>query len=319
MNRGKRGIALDLTTPQGVARAKMLVAGADIVIENYAAGVMDKLGLGADALMALRPGLIMVSMGAFGATGPWSHFRAYGSTVEHASGLPHVNGRADWPPCLQFIAYGDPIAGIYGAAAALSALHGRNHQGGSWIDLSQVECLFQLGASSIIASQTEGDPPRLGSRNLHIAPRCVIATREPDDAVAVAVPDEKTWLGLCAVLGRDDWAADASLRSAAGRNARADEIEGALALWASTQTAAQAADVLQAGGVPAAPVVPTHALPDQPHLLAGDVWAFLERRYVGRHMMANAPYLVDGARLALRRPAPTVGEHTDAVLAELDA
>jgi crotonobetainyl-CoA:carnitine CoA-transferase CaiB-like acyl-CoA transferase len=312
-NRSKRGIAIDLTTADGVAKAKALIANADVVVENYAPGVMHKLGLGPEALLRLRPGLVMLSMGAFGAIGPWSHFRAYGSTVEHSSGFPHVNGHADWPPAMQHVAYGDPIAGVYGAFAVLSALAAREREGGAWLDLSQVECLFQLNADAIIAAQIEGDPPRLGSRSTRIAPRCVIPCAG-DESIAIAVTDLTAWRGLCDVLGRDDWVMDDALDTVAGRNARAYEIESALRAWARELTAADAAAQLQASDVAAAPIVPGHDLPEQPHLTATGVWAFLDRRHIGRHMMIAPPYIMDRHRIELTRAAPTVGEHTEEVL-----
>jgi crotonobetainyl-CoA:carnitine CoA-transferase CaiB-like acyl-CoA transferase len=293
------------------------VADADLVIENYAPGVMAKLGLDPATLQAIRPGLIMVSMGAFGATGPWSFFRAYGSTVEHASGMPHVNGQADWPPALQHGAYGDPVAGVYAAVAALACLHGRDRLGGAWVDLAQVECLFQLGADEIIAAQLDGDPPRLGNRNPHMAPRAVVATADPEQALAVVVTGDVAWRALCGVLERRDWTADPSLATAAGRNARGEEIEAALAAWAAARTAQDAAISLQAAGVPAAPVVAGHGLVDDPHLAATGAWTRIERRHVGRHLMAAPPYRVDGQRPAITRPAPLLGEHTAEVLGQL--
>ncbi|WP_374575584.1 CoA transferase [Phenylobacterium sp.] len=314
MNRGKRGICLDLTTPQGAARALELVAEADMVIENYAPGVMAKLGLDAATLQATRPGLVMVSMGAFGATGPWSFFRAYGSTVEHASGMPHINGQADWPPCLQHGAYGDPVAGLYAAVAALACLHGRDRLGGAWVDLAQVECLFQLAADGIIAAQVDGPPPRLGNRNLHLAPRTVVRTADPEQALAIVVTTPAAWTALCDVLGRGDWAADATMATAAGRNARAQEIDEAIAAWALTRPAGAAAHVLQAAGVPAAPVVAAHHLPEEPHLAATGAWMRIDRRHVGAHLMASPPYHVDGARPKITRPAPLLGEHTAELL-----
>jgi crotonobetainyl-CoA:carnitine CoA-transferase CaiB-like acyl-CoA transferase len=317
MNRGKRGISLDLTTPQGVARAKALVAGADLVIENYAPGVMAKLGLDAATLQAVRPGLVMVSMGAFGATGPWSFFRAYGSTVEHASGMPHVNGQADWPPCLQHGAYGDPVAGIYAAIAALSTLHGRDRLGGAWVDLAQVECLFQLGADVIISAQVDGDPPRLGNRNPHIAPRCVVPTADPEGWLAVAAATETQWAALCAALDRPAWASNPAFSTPGGRNAHGDEIEAVIAAWAASRSADDAAATLQAAGVPAAPVVAGHELAGQPQLSAAGAWMRMERRHVGRHLMAAPPYRVDRRRPSIARAAPLLGEHTAEVLGEL--
>ena len=317
MNRGKRGISLDLTTPEGSARARQLVARADIVIENYAPGVMAKLGLGYEALQRERPGLIMVSMGAFGASGPWSFFRAYGSTVEHASGMPHLNGQADWPPCLQHGAYGDPVAGIYGAVAALSALHGRKRVGGAWIDLAQVECLFQLGADSIIAAQVDGDPPRMGNRSPYAAPRCVAPTRNPGESVAVVVKTNTAWTALCSVIGRPDWADDETLRTPEQRNSRGADIEAALAAWAARFSADEAAAALQADGVAAAPITPIQRLATLEHLVQGGSWLYLDRRHVGRHIMAAPPYLIDGDRPVVTRPAPLLGEHTAEVLQDL--
>ncbi|HEY2706804.1 MAG TPA: CoA transferase [Caulobacteraceae bacterium] len=317
MNRGKRGVTLDLTTDDGRDKAKALVSGADIVIENYAPGVMEKLGLSHDVLQALRPGLVMVSMGAFGASGPWSHFRAYGATVEQASGMPQVNGRADWPPALQHGAYGDPVAGVYGAVAALALLNGRHRLGGAWADLAQVECLFQLGAEAIIAAQLEGPPPRQGSRHPHVAPRCVVATLDPDTPLAVSVTSLDEWCALCALLQRPDWAEDPALAAANGRNARADEIEAAIGAWAAVRTSDTAAAELQAAGVPAAPVLGALRLIDHEHLAARGTWMHIVRRHVGRHMMASPPYLIDGHRPPVTRPAPLLGEHTAEVLEEL--
>ena len=114
-----------------------LAADADLLIENYAPGVLDRLGLSAEAIAKINPDLVYISMGAFGSVGPWSEFRAYGSTTEQASGFPFINGAADWAPCLQHIAYGDPIAGIYAAAASLVALYGRQVTGGTTIDLAR--------------------------------------------------------------------------------------------------------------------------------------------------------------------------------------
>lgn len=318
MNRGKRGVSLDLTTPQGVAHAKALIADADLVIENYAPGVMAKLGLDAEALQAVRPGLVMVSMGAFGAAGPWRFFRAYGSTVEHASGMPHTNGRAAWPPCLQHGAYGDPVAGVYAAVAALAALHGREELGGAWIDLAQVECLFQLGADEIIAAQLDGDPPRLGNGNPHVAPRTVVLSADPEQALAVVAVDDDAWRSLARVLGREDWLQQPDLSTPAGRNAHSDEIDQALAAWASERPAADAAQILQARGVPAAPVVASHALTDDPHQVAAGAWMRIARRHVGLHLMAAPPYRVDGQRPPVRRPSPLLGEHSAEILADLE-
>src|SRR6185503_5727169 len=117
VNRNKRGVDWDLASDQGRDRAAALIAQSDVVVENFAAGVLEKLGLGIRSQKALRPGVISVSMPAFGNVGPLAGLRAYGSTVEQASGMPFVNGEAHWVPAQQHVAFGDPIAGLYAAAA----------------------------------------------------------------------------------------------------------------------------------------------------------------------------------------------------------
>jgi crotonobetainyl-CoA:carnitine CoA-transferase CaiB-like acyl-CoA transferase len=315
VNRNKRDVLLDLSRPEGMAQARRLVAQADVVVENFAAGVMEKLGLGADERRRLRPGLIAVSMPAFGNGGPLSGIRAYGSTVEQASGLPFANGLDAWPPCLQHVAYGDPIAGLFAAAAVLAALEGRDRAGGAEIDLAQVACLFQFGADAIIAQQLSPAPlERSGSRRPRAAPVCVVPCGGEDSWLAVAVSGDAAWPGLCSVIGRPEWAqAHATL---AARSAAADEIETAIAAWAAARTPADAARDLQEAGVSAAPVQPTHTLCYDAQLSVSGFFAPMTRRHVGDHLVPAAPWSFDGRRPALYRPAPTLGEHTEEIVGQ---
>jgi crotonobetainyl-CoA:carnitine CoA-transferase CaiB-like acyl-CoA transferase len=319
VNRSKRGLDLDLSLPPARAAAERIVALTDIVIDNQGSNVMDRLGLGPRDQRRLNPAVISISMPPFGRTGPLAGLRAYGSTVEQASGMPFVNGHADWDPCLQHVAYGDAVAGLYGAAAALIALYARERLGGAEIDLCQVECLFQLGADAIIAEQATGEPsPRSGSRRAGAAPCCVVrAAGEEQSWLAVAVDSDAGWGALCGVMGRGDLAADASLATLAGRKAREDELEAAVAAWALDKDAREVASLLQQAGVIAAPVLATHQLCADPHLAAADFWARQDRRYLGEHLTPQPPFRFDGRRPTLRRAAPVLGEHTAEVLAEL--
>jgi crotonobetainyl-CoA:carnitine CoA-transferase CaiB-like acyl-CoA transferase len=294
-NRNKRGVAIDLTAPDGHARARALIAGADVVVENYAAGVMEKLGLGASVQQDLRPGIVSLTMPAFGAAGPLANTRAYGSTVEQACGMPFANGEGHWPPCLQHVAYGDPIAGLYGAAIVLTALAGRDRLGGAAIDMAQVACLFQLGADGIIAAQVLGEPlPRTGCRRARLGLCAVVETA--DGWLAVAAP-ERTLTALAGVTG--------------------EASETALKAWATPLPAAVAAARLQAVGAPAAPVQAMIQVRNDPQLIAAGYWVELDRAIVGRHVVPASPFAYDGVRPPVRRPAPTLGQHTDEVLAEL--
>jgi len=304
VNRNKRAITLDLRAPQGVALLKRFAADTDLLIENYAPGVLTKLGLGPEALAAVNPRLSYISMGAFGSAGPWSGFRAYGSTTEQASGMPWLHGEADWAPVMQHTAYGDPIAGIYAACAALVALFGRHATGGTTIDLSQVECLFQLAADGIIAQSATGmTPPRTGNRR------------------ATSI-----WTGALRCAGADAWLAvdvatvlqlPALVRAIGADLAPGESPQAALAAWAAGRDGRAAATILQAAGIAAGPVVPATSLLHDPHLVARGFWLEADRRHVGRHVVPRAPYALDGARPAFVRPAPTLGEHNAEVLGEV--
>ena len=170
--RNKLGITLDLTSRRGVDLLLRLVAKSDAVIENYTASVLPKLGLDYERLCQANPELVMVSMPPFGRSGPWMNHRAYGSTVEQASGLPHLNGRAGDPPTMQHVALGDPVAGINAAAALLTALrHLRRTGEGQYIDLSHVQSMFPLAAHGLIEQAVRGAPPeRSGGRHPLFAP-----------------------------------------------------------------------------------------------------------------------------------------------------
>jgi len=299
MNRNKQGITLDLLSERGGDVLRRLAAGADLLIENYAPGVLNRLGYSADALTKINPRLVYVSMGAFGSAGPWSGFRAYGSTTEQASGMPFLHGAADWPPAMQHTAYGDPIAGVYAAVAALIALYGRDATGGTTIDLSQVECLFQLAADGIIAqSATGAPPPRSGNQRATGVWRGCLRCAGSDAWIAVDIEHHAT----VPELGIDTGSMSQ------------ERIGAALAAWAATRPARAAAEALQRAGIAAGPVVPAHALLEDPHLLAAGFWRRTQRRYVGSHVLPRPPYTLDGQAPPLNSPAPTLGEHNAAVL-----
>jgi crotonobetainyl-CoA:carnitine CoA-transferase CaiB-like acyl-CoA transferase len=318
VNRNKRGLDLDLAKPAGRAAAEAIVRATDLVLENQGPGVMDKLGFGPADLRRMNPAVVSVTMPPFGRSGPLAGLRAYGSTVEQASGMPFVNGREDWDPCQQHVAYGDPVAGLYAAAAAMVGLYGRERLGAGQIEVCQVECLFQLAADAIIAETGAGARrPRTGSRRADMAPCCVVAASGHEAWLAVAVDGDDAWRALARAIERPDLAADIRLDTLAGRKAREDEIEAAIAAWAAGRDPREAGAVLRRAGVAASAVIPTHELFADPQLQDCGYWGLQYRRYVEDHFTPQAPFRYDGERPPLVRPAPTLGEHTEEVLAEL--
>jgi crotonobetainyl-CoA:carnitine CoA-transferase CaiB-like acyl-CoA transferase len=196
------------------------------------------------------------------------------------------------------VALGDPIAGLYGASAILAALYGRHRLGGADIDMAQVACLFQVAADAIVAEQlSQAHVPRTGHGRARLALCAVVRAAGEDAWLAVAAPDEAAVRRLTLLTGGVD--------------------VHALARWAQSRPAAEAAARLQAQGVPAAPVNPAHALLHDPQLAARGFFLEMERGVVGRHLVAASPFRFDGERPPLRRPAPLLGQHTGEVLREL--
>ena len=311
-NRNKRGITLDLSRPRGAALLKRLVAQCDAVVENYARDVLPKLGLDYPVLRRTRPDVVMLSMPAFGGQGPWRDARAYGSTLEHASGLPTVSGAADGPPLTNQLAYGDPVGGMNAAAALLAALLHRKTTGeGQHVDLAQVECMFPLVAPWIIAQSVLGSPgPRRGNRHPDQVPHGAFPC-EGKGWVAVAITDDAAWRRLCAVLERPDLAG----LGLDERRAREDELEELLAGWTRSRDADAVMGVLQVNGIAAGVLRWPTELRRDVHLRARGFWQEVERPFLGRHALPSAPIRpAGGPPLKIHRPAPTLGEENAAVL-----
>ena len=177
-------------------------------------------------LIKVNPSLVMVSMAAFGATGPWRETRAYGSTLEQGSGLPSVGGRAHDPPMMNHLAYGDAVGGLNACSAMLVALLHRRETGeGQFIDLSQVQCMLPFTAAWAIEQSANGRvAPRTGNRHPSFVPHGVFPSAGADKWVSIAVTDDAMWSALARLIG----IADPALATAAGRRAQEDRIESAI-------------------------------------------------------------------------------------------
>ncbi|NVN88800.1 MAG: CoA transferase [Rhodopseudomonas sp.] len=321
MNRNKSGITLDLTTDAGLSLLKRLLAEADAVIDNYAADVLPRLGLDVAAMHAINPRLVVVTMPAFGITGPWSGVRAYGSTLEQASGLPSVTGRDGDPPTMVHAALGDPVGGISAAAALmLGLMHQKATGEGQHIDLAQVECMLPMLAPSIIEQAATGmTSPRIGNRHPQFVPNGCFPCLGEDQWVTLAVQTDAQWQALCKVMHRPDLAADPRLAGANGRRADEDRIEVAVRHWTSSVRPDLAMVTLQDAGIAAGVARLPTDLPGDPHLMTIGHWQPVVRPFMGPHLLPSVSYREGDARLpyAIERLAPTLGEHNMEVLGGL--
>src|SRR5919198_2541429 len=170
-NQGKKSITLDLKRPEAIDAAKRLCAASDVVVENFAAGVMDRLGLGYEVLSRLRPGIVMIALSSYGATGPDREKVSYGPAQVPLSGMSSVTGYRGFPPMHVGISYGDPTGGLHGAVAVLAALLHRARTGeGQYIDLSQWETSVAVLGEGVMEQVMNGtQPPRMGNRDPYMA------------------------------------------------------------------------------------------------------------------------------------------------------
>ena len=312
MNRNKLDVTLDLANPEGVALLKQLVATSHAVIENYSADVLRKLGLDYNVLKDVRPGLVMLSMPAFGSGNAWSDCRAYGSTLEHASGLPTLTGSAHHPPVMNQTAYGDPIGGFNAAAAMITALLHQQRTGqGQNIDISQVECMLPLVAPSLIEQSALGfTSPRIGNRHRVHVPHGAFRCAGNDQWVAIAICNDAQWHAACSVLQRSDL----SSLDAGERRACEDELDAIIETWTKARPAEEAMNALQAAGVAAGVVRVPGDLDKDPHLQARGFWHRMDRPFIGPHWQSSAAWREGPNAYPVRRAAPTLGQDNESIL-----
>ncbi|CAG2131603.1 CaiB/BaiF CoA transferase family protein [Cupriavidus numazuensis] len=315
MNRNKLGITLDLTQPEGKQLLLDLVAHADAVIENYSAEVLPKLGLDYEALRAVNERLVMVSMPAFGLGNAWSNTRAYGGTLEQASGLPLHTGHPDGPPAMTSYAYGDPVGGFNAGAAMLLAVFAQQATGkGRHLNLSQVEAMLPMAAPFIIEQSVSGAvAPRQGNGHPVNVPHGCFRCAGDDAWIVLTVPDAH-WPALCRAIGRQDLAADAQLAHAVGRRTQQDRIDAAIAAWSAGRDPEAAMRSLQQAGIAAGVVRPMSQVLQDKHLNARGFWRRVERAHSGPYTASTAWCRTGIEPMPIRHASPTLGEHTDEVL-----
>lgn len=311
VNRNKRAITLDLESADGRDLLLRLVGTAHAVVENYSGSVLPKLNLGYEIFKAVNDKIILLSMPAFGSTGPWQNFRAYGSTVEQSSGLPHLNGLAEDPPTMHHVAYGDAVGGLNGAAALLVALrHQARHGEGQFVDLSQVEALFPLAAHGIMHySATGSELPRSGNRTDSAGPHGVYPCAGEDNWIVIQVFNDAQWQALRQQAGPH-------LDAITDRFGQLEPLDRALANWTKGRDSHLLMMELQAKQIPAAATHKASTVLADAQLEARGFWQWMERAVVGRQPNPSPPFRAGSHATVLKSPAPTLGEHNREVLVD---
>jgi crotonobetainyl-CoA:carnitine CoA-transferase CaiB-like acyl-CoA transferase len=318
VNLNKRAITLDLATPAGIELFRRLVPSADLIAENFTPRVMGNLGLDYAALRLIKPDIILASLSAYGATGPYWNLPGIGGTIEPMSGLSSLLGYEDGRPQNSGQMYPDPISGYYFAAAMVMALRYRARTGeGQCVDLGMMEATATF-AGDALAQFTAGGGirRRMGNRHLRIAPHNIYAARD-GRWLALSADDDHAWQVLCCRIGREDLLREPRFATMAGRKQHEGELDAAVAGWAKEQDAEAAAESLRAGGVTAAAVHDRMQTSRDPHLLARGYIVEVEHPETGTHPQAGVPWQFSRTPAAVTRHAPGLGQHSREVLAEL--
>jgi crotonobetainyl-CoA:carnitine CoA-transferase CaiB-like acyl-CoA transferase len=317
LNRNKRGITLDLRRPEGQAVLKDLAARADVLLENFALGTMDKWGLGYEHLAALNPRLIYASITGFGQYGPYAQRFAFDAIAQAMGGLMSITGQKDGPPTRVGTALGDINAGNFATIGILAALHQRERTGrGQRIDISMQDCIAAILENAVVRYTIGGVVPgRLGSAHATVAPYEVFATA--DGFVFIACANEATWQRLCKAMGRPDLVADERFAINDKRSRNQEELAAVINAWSGRHGTEQLLAILGEHGVPATPVLTVAQMVDNPHIRARNMMVTVDHPVAGTVTIPGNPVKMSASEDTAPQPSPVLGQHTDEVLAEL--
>ena len=319
-NQGKKGILMNLSKPEAIEIACELVKHADVVADNFAAGVMDKLGLGYDKLRGIKPDTIMISMSGYGQTGPFRGFVGYGPPASAAAGMFWTTGYRGGDPSEIGVSYPDPNAGVFGAFAIMAALTHRALTGeGQYIDQSQLEAALVLMPEGLLEYEmNQREPVRSGNRDVLMAPHeCYKAAGDDDKWVSIAVGSEDEWGALCAAMGKPELANDARFKTMALRKKNEDALDEIITSWTKERDRWEVTRILQSAGVAAFPSMSNKDLAEDAHLRERGFLVELEHPEVGKRMHTGIPWHMSGTPCRVRKAAPVRDADTEDVLKSL--
>ena len=314
---GKQSIAIDMGTAEGRSLAKRLALQCDLVVSNYATGVMDEWGLGYEALAAERPDVIVGAISGYGHHGPYKSYMGYGPTTGPLSGLASMTGYTGSAADELGVSLGDPAAGIATAFALVAALVARRRTGeGQFIDTSMWEATTACTAEGWMEWVLSGSQPSpMGNWDPLWSPHDLYRCAGDDDWVAICCTDEAEWAALARVVGIDS--SDERFATAAARKAGEAELDKLIGAWTRERDQWDVTELLQEAGVPALPSLSSRSLEQNPHLAARGLIERLDHPVVGQMSHVGIPWLLTDGTNGVRSPAPTLGQHTHEVLTDV--
>lgn len=315
INLGKKSVSINLTTEEGRALAKKLVATADIVLENMRPGVMTKLGLDYPELVKIKPDLIMLSLSGFGATGSLRRYAAYNPCFTSVGGTSHLTGYAEKKPNTMTNSGGDARAGTAAVFAALVALKFRQETGkGQYIDSSSSEVINSMVGDQMMDYALNGRSPRRhGNTDKVMAPHNVYRCAGQDEWLSIAVGTDAEWQGLVAAMGHPAWSSMPDFAAAEGRKANEAELDAQIGEWTADKAALDTMHLLQRHGVAATPSFKASDLFNDLHVLERGQVQEVDHPVLGRRKTITSPYRFSETPTRIRGTAPILGESNDDV------
>ncbi|WKN60693.1 CaiB/BaiF CoA-transferase family protein [Rhodococcus opacus] len=317
INRNKRSVGIDLSLPEGRDLALRLAANADIVLSNFRPGVMDRLGLGVDALREVNPGLIVAELSAYGVGGELAGQPGMDVAIQARAGVMSITGYADDPrPVKPGASIADFGGGAHFTVAILAALHKRSVTGkGSTVQISLLDAMVSLLMNysvAVIDGGAEIGP--MGSGHPQLAPFAAFDTA--DGHIVIATGTNKLWRSLCQLLGRDDLVTDLRFETNVHRVQHRDELEQILNKEMATKPTSEWQAIFESQGIPSSPVNRLSEAFREPQLWSQGLIAAIEHPEYGEIHQVVAPYLVDDHRMPIECPPPSLGADTAEVLAD---
>ena len=318
LSRNKRCITLDMGKPDGAALIRELVAISDVVVENFTPGVMSRWGLGYEDLRRINPGLIMLSISAYGQSGPYSLRPGFGTMAEAMSGYAHITGQEDGPPTLPAFGLADGLAGLNGAFGVLAALNYRHQHGvGQHVDTSLYEPLITLMGPQVVEFDQLGlVQNRAGSRLPFSAPRNVYLTSD-NKYLAMSSSAQSVFERTMHAIGRPELITDPRFVDNRTRGVNVEALDEIIGEWVASYTAADALRIMIDAEAAAAPVYTVAELVADPHVVARkSIVAVPDPKLGAVRMQAPTPRL-SASPGEVRTTGPGLGEHNDAIYMEL--
>lgn len=316
--RNKKSVTCNLRDPEGQALARRLLDTADVVVENFRPGTLERWGLGPEQLWETNPGLIVTRVTGYGQTGPYAPRAGFGSVGEAMGGIRYVIGDPDSPPVRAGISLGDSLAATFACLGTLVALHSRERTGrGQVVDSAIYEAVLAMMESLVPEWAIAGyQRERTGAILPNVAPSNVYPTAD-GDLVVIAANQDSVWGRLATTMGRAELAVDERYAMHGARGANMAELDDVIAAWTATVDADPLLELLHAGGVPAGRIFRAKDMLADPHFAAREAIVRITHKDFGEVPMQNVAPKLSATPGAVRTAGPELGEHNQSVWGDL--